>query len=525
MSLFSRLLLPLSLSHLLFFLILFNLYPSLLSPFSLSQPSIRYNLSLHSCFDKIQKTDPSQKGATWYFVPRPCYLYVGSVLIKRKVDDDGSTEDPSPRAGNNPTEGEHVAVDGQQEVGDDEGDPMAEENPGHTGGMVPARTLGAPQRKERRRRVVPVAGSSTAAVLDALASEDSQQSFLVEAEPEGDEPGGGEGVPRGGPLQHRQSGPHYEGKFSIAKVLAHAISHSPEKRLTLNSLYVWFTENYPAYVTSNEASWKGSIRHNLSYHPMFVKVARSETEPGKGSFWTLDLAAPATPSPSRARRPKYMKTLLEGEKAARTEGDEPGDTSLDTTADLTMQDDDDDDDDGEGEDAAMAEAAGTSSSAPRRSRGQAGGPRKRRRTSSRGQGDMTAVLAAEDAGHGQRSHREGEEDGEEEEEQEGTAGTTRPPIPGLPGFSPSGIDFTQARHANTVTPVQSAAGGEAEGPQQLQPYHTNPAIKPPFSLSILICQAIISSPGNKAYLSDIVSWIMTTYAHYREKRCGCLVLQ
>lgn len=60
---------------------------------------------------------------------------------------------------------------------------------------------------------------------------------------------GGESKAPSGPVQP-------PGKFSIAKVLAHAIGSSAEKKMTLNSIYTWFTEAYPVYVTTNENTWK-----------------------------------------------------------------------------------------------------------------------------------------------------------------------------------------------------------------------------------------------------------------------------
>ncbi|XP_020566520.2 forkhead box protein K1 isoform X3 [Oryzias latipes] len=78
--------------------------------------------------------------------------------------------------------------------------------------------------------------------------------------------------------------------YSYAQLIVQAISSAPDKQLTLSGIYAHITKHYPYYRTADKG-WQNSIRHNLSLNRYFLKVARSQDEPGKGSFWRLDSAS------------------------------------------------------------------------------------------------------------------------------------------------------------------------------------------------------------------------------------------
>lgn len=76
--------------------------------------------------------------------------------------------------------------------------------------------------------------------------------------------------------------------YSYAQLIVQSITASTEKQLTLSGIYSFIANTYSYYRNGANKGWQNSIRHNLSLNRCFIKVPRSQDEPGKGSFWRID---------------------------------------------------------------------------------------------------------------------------------------------------------------------------------------------------------------------------------------------
>jgi len=89
------------------------------------------------------------------------------------------------------------------------------------------------------------------------------------------------------PCENYSSGSTKKPPYSYAQLIAQAISSSDEQQLTLSQIYSFIASKYN-YYKLDDKGWQNSIRHNLSLNRHFVKVARNQNEPGKGSFWRIE---------------------------------------------------------------------------------------------------------------------------------------------------------------------------------------------------------------------------------------------
>ncbi|XP_055119320.1 forkhead box protein P4 isoform X7 [Symphalangus syndactylus] len=95
--------------------------------------------------------------------------------------------------------------------------------------------------------------------------------------------------------------------FTYASLIRQAILETPDRQLTLNEIYNWFTRMF-AYFRRNTATWKNAVRHNLSLHKCFVRV-----ENVKGAVWTVDEREYQKRRPPKmAGSPTLVKNMISG---------------------------------------------------------------------------------------------------------------------------------------------------------------------------------------------------------------------
>ncbi|KAF9041847.1 hypothetical protein BDZ89DRAFT_981310 [Hymenopellis radicata] len=136
-------------------------------------------------------------------------------------------------------------------------------------------------------------------------------------------------------------------QHTLPVILRCAILGSPRKRLTIREIYAAMEGKY-AYYRSAGPTWKQSVRHHLSLNRLFERQPRPVTDPGFGSYWTVNLLAPpGTKRPRKRGRPnKEKEAALQAKKRGRPRNKEGPYGS--PTTDRSMHDEEDFDDEGQG---------------------------------------------------------------------------------------------------------------------------------------------------------------------------------
>ncbi|CAG5104925.1 Oidioi.mRNA.OKI2018_I69.chr1.g1676.t1.cds [Oikopleura dioica] len=79
--------------------------------------------------------------------------------------------------------------------------------------------------------------------------------------------------------------------YSYIALIAMAIAHNDDRKLTLGGIYKFIMERFPFYRDKKDKKWQNSIRHNLTLNDCFIKLPREPGKPGKGNYWSIDPAA------------------------------------------------------------------------------------------------------------------------------------------------------------------------------------------------------------------------------------------
>ncbi|KIM70306.1 hypothetical protein SCLCIDRAFT_1207624 [Scleroderma citrinum Foug A] len=107
-------------------------------------------------------------------------------------------------------------------------------------------------------------------------------------------------------------------QHTLPVILRCAILGSANKRLTIREIYAAMENKY-AYFRDAGPTWKQSVRHHLSLNRLFERQPRPVTDPGFGSYWTVNLSAPpGTKRPrKRGRTSKVSEDPSEQKKRGR----------------------------------------------------------------------------------------------------------------------------------------------------------------------------------------------------------------
>ncbi|KAG7453290.1 winged helix DNA-binding domain-containing protein, partial [Guyanagaster necrorhizus] len=80
-------------------------------------------------------------------------------------------------------------------------------------------------------------------------------------------------------------------EYTNSQLTRLAIYGHPRHEATLNQILQAIEDRFDWYRKENKA-WRNSIRHLLSLESFYVKVERQKTDPGSGSYWTLNVRDP-----------------------------------------------------------------------------------------------------------------------------------------------------------------------------------------------------------------------------------------
>ncbi|KAF5368389.1 hypothetical protein D9758_002173 [Tetrapyrgos nigripes] len=113
-------------------------------------------------------------------------------------------------------------------------------------------------------------------------------------------------------------------QHTLPVILRCAILGSPKQKLTIREIYAAMEGKY-AYYRSAGQTWKQSVRHHLSLNRLFERQPRPVTDPGFGSYWTVNLLAPpGTKRPrKRGRKPKKDPATSPAKRRGRPRKESP----------------------------------------------------------------------------------------------------------------------------------------------------------------------------------------------------------